>query len=155
MPRLKGISRNLAAFLDLTAYSEGTIGLGDDGYNKLVNPATFFTDYSRHPNKLVVVNPTLKSTAAGRYQFLSRYWGFYRDALNLPDFGPESQDRWAIQLIREQKALQMIEEGQIAEAIKRCANIWASFPGAGYKQREHDLSALLAKFKAFGGTLAA
>ena len=42
MARLKRISRNLNAFLDMIAFSEGTIGLGDDGYNKLVNPGGFF-----------------------------------------------------------------------------------------------------------------
>jgi muramidase (phage lysozyme) len=155
MARLKRISRNLNAFLDMIACSEGTIGLGDDGYNKLVNPGGFFESYATHPNILVQVNKTLKSTAAGRYQHLSRHWQWYRDGLGLPDFGPESQDRWAIQLIKERKALPLIEDGRIPEAIKRCANIWASFPGAGYNQREHDLATLLAKYQEFGGALAA
>lgn len=153
MARLKGISRNLNAFLDMIAFSEGTIGLGDDGYNKLVNPAKFFTDYATHPNVLVRVGK-IKSTAAGRYQHLSRHWTWYRDGIPLPDFGPESQDRWAIQLIRERKALALIEAGLIPEAIKRCSNIWASFPGAGYNQPEHKLGTLLAKYQEFGGELA-
>ena len=33
-----------------------------------------FTDYSDHPRKLVTLNPKLKSTGAGRYQLLSRWW---------------------------------------------------------------------------------
>jgi muramidase (phage lysozyme) len=153
MARLKGISRNLNAFLDMIAFSEGTIGLGDDGYNKLVNPAKFFTSYATHPNVLVRVGK-IKSTAAGRYQHLSRHWAWYRAGIPLPDFGPESQDRWAIQLIRERKALALIEAGRIPEAIKRCSNIWASFPGAGYNQPEHQLGDLLAKYQEFGGELA-
>ena len=103
MPRLN-TSANLAAFLDLLAFSEGTKGLGDDGYNKLVNPARFFGDYREHPDVLVQVNPSLRSTAAGRYQFLSRQWRHYQAALGLPDFGPISQDKWAIQLIRERRS---------------------------------------------------
>lgn len=153
MARLQGISRNLNAFLDMIAFSEGTIGLGDDGYNKLVNPAKFFESYDRHPDVLVQVRKGLKSTGAGRYQHLSRHWEWYRDGIPLPDFGPESQDRWAIQLIRERKALSLIEAGRIPEAIKRCSNIWASFPGAGYKQPEHTLGNLLAKYQEFGGEL--
>lgn len=145
---------NMAAFLDMIAHAEGTQGRGDDGYNKLVNPAGFFNDYRTHPNVLVQVNPTLKSTAAGRYQFLSRHWDHYRDQLGLPDFGPESQDSWAIQLIRERNALADVVNGRIPQAITKCANIWASLPGAGYGQREHKLAALQAKFTEFGGVLA-
>ena len=37
-----------------------------------------FTDYSDHPRKLVTLNPKLKSTGAGRYQLLSRWWDAYR-----------------------------------------------------------------------------
>ena len=33
-----------------------------------------FTDYSDHPRKLVTLNPKLKSTGAGRYQLLPRWW---------------------------------------------------------------------------------
>ncbi len=147
-------SRNLTAFLDLIAFSEGTKGLGDDGYNKLVNPGGFFESYATHPNQLIAVRPGLKSTAAGRYQFLSTYWPHYRDQLGLPDFGPASQDKWAGQLIREQRALDDVEAGRIEAAIAKCANIWASLPGAGYNQPEHPLEVLLAKFTEFGGVLA-
>ena len=40
-----------------------------------------FTDYSDHPAKLVTLNPKLKSTGAGRYQLLSRWWDAYRKQL--------------------------------------------------------------------------
>ncbi|MBL0563729.1 glycoside hydrolase family 24 protein, partial [Aeromonas hydrophila] len=107
-----------------------------------------------HPNVLVQVNKTLSSTAAGRYQHLSKHWPHYRDQLGLPDFGPASQDTWAIQLIRERKALDDVIKGRIPQAVAKCANIWASLPGAGYGQREHKLADLLAKFTEFGGVLA-
>ncbi|HDN9511165.1 glycoside hydrolase family 24 protein [Aeromonas salmonicida] len=153
MPR-SNCHPQVAAFLDMIAFSEGTRGRGDDGYNKLVNPAGFFDSYATHPNVLVQVNPTLKSTAAGRYQFLSKHWAHYRDQLGLPDFGPESQDAWAIQLIRERKALDDVLKGRIPQAVAKCANIWASLPGAGYGQREHKLADLLTKFTEFGGVWA-
>ncbi|MCZ0751146.1 glycoside hydrolase family 104 protein [Aeromonas enteropelogenes] len=147
-------SQNLTAFLDLIAWSEGTKGLGDDGYNKLVNPGGLFDSYASHPNQLIEVRPGLSSTAAGRYQFLSTYWPHYRDQLGLPDFGPASQDAWAVQLIREQRALADVEAGDIEAAVTKCANIWASLPGAGYNQPEHTLADLQARFTEYGGVLA-
>ena len=40
-----------------------------------------FTDYSDHPRKSCLLNPKLKSTGAGRYQLLSRWWDAYRKQL--------------------------------------------------------------------------
>lgn len=146
MPRIQ-VSANMAAFLDMISYAEGTLGRGDDGYNVLVNPAGYFDDYSKHPNIRVMVRDGLYSTAAGRYQFLSRHWEHYKKLLNLPDFGPESQDKWAIQLIKERAAIDDIESGRFSVAIQRCSNIWASFPNAGYSQPEKSLESLLNKIR--------
>ena len=90
--------------------------------------------YSDHPHKLVTLNPKLKSTGAGRYQLLSRWWDAYRKQLGLKDFSPKSQDAVALQQIKERGALPMIDRGDIRQAIDRCSNIWASLPGAGYGQ---------------------
>jgi muramidase (phage lysozyme) len=78
----------------------------------------------------------------------------YRDQLKLPDFGPISQDGWAIQLIKERKALDDIKTGRIESAIQKCRNIWASLPGAGYGQRENKREDLIAQYSAAGGVLA-
>jgi muramidase (phage lysozyme) len=83
-----------------------------------------------------------------------RDWAYYKGLLNLPDFGPASQDKWAKQLIKERRALDDIEAGNITSAISKCRNIWASLPGAGYGQPEHKLDRLLAQYKAAGGRLA-
>ena len=154
MARITGVSKNLIAFLDLIAWAEGTAGKGDDGYNDIVDPAGFFDDYSSHPHQLVQVNARIKSTAAGRYQLLSRYYEHYKKQLGLQDFSPLSQDKIAIQQIKEQRALDDILCGRIDQAIEKTCNIWASFPGAGYKQREHSLSAMREQFWKLGGTLA-
>ena len=51
-------------------------------------------------------------------------------------------------------ALPMIDRGDIRQAIDRCSNIWASLPGAGYGQFEHEgTGKLIAKFKEAGGTV--
>ncbi|MGL5948249.1 MAG: glycoside hydrolase family 24 protein [Aeromonas sp.] len=147
-------SANVAAFLELIAFAEGTRWRGDGGYNVLVNPGGVFSDYTTHPNRLITVRPGLVSTAAGRYQFLSRHWPHYRDLLQLPDFGPASQDKWALQLLRERRALADVEAGRVEAAIARCCNIWASLPGAGYGQPEKRLSELVQVFVDAGGRLA-
>ena len=108
--------------------------------------------YSDHPRKLVTLNPKLKSTGAGRYQLLSRWWDAYRQQLGLKDFSPKSQDAVALQQIKERGALPMIDRGDIRRAIDRCSNIWASLPGAGYGQFEHKGWQPDCKFKA-GGTV--
>ena len=52
-------------------------------------------DYSDHPRKLVTLNPKLKSTGAGRYQLLSRWWDVYR-TVGLKDFSPKKSGRCGI-----------------------------------------------------------
>ena len=144
------------AFLDMLAWSEGTDKKGQPtsnrGYDVIVG-GSLFTDYSDHPRKLVTLNPKLKSTAAGRYQLLSRWWDAYRKQLGLKDFSPASQDAVALQQIKERRALELIDSGDIRQAIDRCSNIWASLPGAGYGQFEHKADNLIAKFKEAGGTV--
>lgn len=160
------MSPNLKAFLDMLAWSEGTStspSTKRNGYDVIVTgidrKPEIFTDFSAHPfasgRKSKVINSKgLTSNAAGRYQFMLRDYKHYRDQLKLPDFGPDSQDAWAIQLIRERKALDDIETGRIESAVSKCRNIWASLPGAGYSQPEHDISKLLTQYAKAGGTLA-
>ena len=61
-----------------------------------------FTDYSDH-RKPVALNPKLKSTGAGRYQLLSRWWDAHCKKY-LKDFSPKSQDAVALQQIKERGA---------------------------------------------------
>lgn len=143
------------AFLDMLSWSEGTslIKGSDNGYNVVVGGG-LFNGYADHP-QIMVDLPKLgiKSSAAGRYQLLGRYWKVYKAQLKLPDFGHDSQDAVAIQQIRECKALDDINEGRIESAINKCSRIWASLPGAGYGQHEHKLGDLLNKFAEFGGNI--
>lgn len=163
MARLKAISRNLAAFLDMIATSEGTIGRGDDGYNLIVTgidgKLELMQSYADHPfasgrAPKIINRAGLASTASGRYQQMRRDWKAYKDLLKLPDFGPESQDRLAIQHIRECRALDDVEAGRFAAAVAKCKGIWASLPGAGYGQHENSLTVLQAAYTRAGGVLA-
>nr|WP_318380449.1 glycoside hydrolase family 104 protein [uncultured Enterobacter sp.]DAL63570.1 MAG TPA_asm: lysozyme [Caudoviricetes sp.] len=151
---MQTLNKQRKAFLDMLAWSEGTDKPGQPtrnrGYDVIVG-GSLFTSYADHPRKLVTLNPKLKSTAAGRYQLLSRYWDAYRIQLGLKDFSPASQDAVALQQIKERGALPLIDKGDIRQAIDRCSNIWASLPGAGYGQFEHKADNLIARFKAAGG----
>lgn len=125
------------AFLDMISWSEGTSTIlqSDNGYNVLVGGGLFH-DYSRHPLETPIkLSATLASTAAGRYQLLHRYYLSYSALLMLADFSPMSQDRIAIQQIKERKALVELQQGAYGRAIELCSNIWASLPGNTYGQR--------------------
>ncbi|WP_416058421.1 lysozyme [Stenotrophomonas maltophilia] len=149
---------NVLAFLDMLAWSEGTDNgkqpTKDRGYDVIVG-GQLFRGYADHPRVLVDL-PKLKiqSTAAGRYQLLRKYYDAYRKTLGLNDFSPLSQDKIALQQIRERRALPLIQAGKITEAIKAVSNIWASMPGAGYGQHEQKLADLLAVYRKAGGTVA-
>lgn len=151
-------SQNRCAFLDCIAGSEigaALLAKTDNGYRCLVgstlaHPLTF-SSYAGHPN---ILNKALNSTAAGRYQLLYRYWVSYQKMLNLPDFGPLSQDRIALQQIRECNALTDIDAGNFAHAVALCSRIWASFPGSPWQQHTNTLNLLQSYYVAAGGVLA-
>jgi muramidase (phage lysozyme) len=148
----------LQAFLDTIATSEGTAHIGDRGYNCLVGSTpqkpVLFQSYADHPRVRVELRANLFSTAAGRYQILARYYDIYKARLSLPDFSPASQDAIAIEMIREQGALADVEAGRFDEAVAKCANIWASLPGAGYGQHENRIADLRRAFASSGGVVA-
>lgn len=152
------MSANLKAFRDMIAWSEigpRLLAVSDDGYNVLVGSTPerplLFDDYSKHPQ---IHDAATNSDAAGRYQFMGRFWAAYQQQLGLPDFGHDSQDRWCNQLIKECHALDDIELGHVETAIYKCKSRWASFPAAGYGQHEQKLADLLAAYDAAGGTRA-
>ena len=139
----------------MISHSEGTDLYGTErGYNVIVG-GSLFHSYADHPRVLVDLPKLgIKSTAAGRYQLLARYFDAYKTQLGLHDFSPASQDAIALQQIKERRALGDVDAGNIRTAIARCKNIWASFPGSPYGQHTNALNPLLARFIQCGGTLA-
>lgn len=142
-------SSNLKAFLLMLQYAEGTIGI--NAYRTLFGGG-LFSDLSVHPNH-AITKSGITSTAAGAYQFLYRTWSALQDKLKLPDFGPQSQDAGAIELIRQKGALTDVMNGNIPIAINKVQKIWASLPGAGYGQRELKLNDLVSFYRKSGGAL--
>jgi len=158
MPRItpdQAGGRNVCAFLDAIAFTEGTNNnrqpTENDGYDVIVG-GSLFADYSRHPNKLVRLSAKLSSTAAGRYQILYRFWKIYQERLGLPDFGPVSQDLYAINQLKEQGAYGRIRAGEFEKAVLRVNNIWASLPGSPYGQHTYSMDEMKAIYVMHGGT---
>ena len=96
------INNQRKAFLDMLAWSEGTDNgrqKTNHGYDVIVG-GELFTDYSDHPRKLVTLNPKLKSTGAGRYRLLFRWWDAYRKQLGLKDFSRKVGTLWHCSRLR-------------------------------------------------------
>ncbi|CAG9173020.1 glycoside hydrolase family 104 protein [Cupriavidus respiraculi] len=152
--------QNMAAFLDMLGFSEGTttVAGSDDGYNVNVG-GELFAGYDRHPRRAVLTRWGL-SDAAGRYQIMAAIpgkirtdtWDWASRACKVFDFSPASQDKVAAYLVTRRGALPDLLEGRFAAAVEKCRKEWASLPGAGYGQREHRLELLREKYLAFGGT---
>jgi muramidase (phage lysozyme) len=146
----------MEAFLSMIAYSEGTSTIqdSDNGYNVLVGGALFHS-YADHPRRHIYCKRlNVWSTAAGRYQILERFYDAYKHMLGLSDFGHNSQDKIAMQLIKECDATVDIDLGNIAIAINKCRSRWASLPNSGYGQHENKKNDLLMAYLEKGGKLA-
>ena len=74
--------------LRLSGTDNGRQKTRNHGYDVIVG-GELFTDYSDHP-QTCHANPKLKSTGAGRYQLLSRWWDAYRKQLGLKEILSES-----------------------------------------------------------------
>ena len=146
--------QNVCAFLDMLTVSEGTHGIGDDGYNVIVGGKTFNNGYAQHPEPSIWL-PRYKiySSACGRYQFIKKTWRNLSALLHLVDFSPVAQDFAAVELIRGRGALDDVKAGRFELAVAKCAKEWASLPGAGYGQRENALTALEDVYEDAGGHL--
>ena len=130
--------------------------LSDDGYNVLVGSTPsdpiLFQSYATHPNYF---DAALDSSASGRYQIIRGMAAIYTQRLGLQDFSPVSQDKIAIQMIRERGALPLIEAGNFVGAVAHICPIWASLPGNQNGQHQNDMIDLQNVFMQAGGLLAA
>jgi len=122
------------ALLDVIAFAEGA------EYDTIVHGKGSFTitDFSKHPDVLVEVTPTISSTAAGRYQFLYSTWS----GLGMKDFTPNSQDVAAVKLFQRRKMLAPLFNGDIEQAIRNGNKEWASLPDSPYGQPTHSMGEL-------------
>lgn len=159
-------ARNVAAFLAMIRYAEGTAGRGDP-YRVCYAYRHTIQSLAEHPAvsgewageplpesycRAAGLGSVCKSTAAGAYQIIRPTWLTLKRELRLPDFGPASQDAAAVELIRQRGALNDVRAGRLATAIDKVARTWASMPGANYAQPERKLASLVSAYQAAGGT---
>lgn len=152
----------LLAFGDMLSLSEmGTQILkeSDDGYDVLVGsrPGDIhrIPDYSRHPHILVAVNyhnnktgavEQVKSSAAGRYQYIFPTWQEDAAAAGVADFSPVSQDRVLIATLKRIGVYALICNNDISGAIEHAHETWASLPGSTSGQPQNKLRDLIAAY---------
>lgn len=139
-------SANVAAFLDVLKRCEGTAN-ADDPYRVCYAYRHTIQSFTDHPaltgewrgEPLTAqqcagagFGPGCVSTAAGAFQITRPTWKRVREKLGLPDFGPQSQQAAAVQLLRECGAYSALMAGDLAGAVNRARRTWASLPGANY-----------------------
>lgn len=136
--RLEELARDprIRAMLDTIAFAEGADYDTKVGGGKL-------PDLSDKDRSVVRLSPTLKSSAAGRYQILNSTWDAIQKQLNLPDFSAHSQDLAATYLMQQRGMIKPLMEGNIPDAIKAGNQEWASLPGSPYGQKTRSMNRLL------------
>jgi muramidase (phage lysozyme) len=124
------IGANERAYLDTIRMAEGTWhGGGAKGYGTMFGGGQF--DWSKgHPDR-VVRSGGYASAAAGAYQFMPDTWKGVAGRLGLKDFSPESQDRAALQLIRDRGVDP--SKPMTTDALAKLSPEWASLPTAAGK----------------------
>ena len=120
-------SPNVSKFLNFIGNAEGA------DYNTVVGGGSF-SDYNKHPGVVGTTTSEGPSTAAGKYQITQSTYKTYADKLGITDFSPESQDKIALELIKDKGALKDVESGNYNSAIKKLGSVWASLPSSNYNQ---------------------
>jgi len=143
------MSGNIDAFLAVILEGESS-----HNYKAIVGGGSF-SDYSKHPglnangsiNKAFM--PGAPSHACGGYQFQPGTWKRCADALHLPDFSPDSQDRAAVYLLQSHGAYDAIVNGDVAIAADLLKSEWEMFQTSRWNS-----AAVEKAFTEYGGTLA-
>lgn len=159
------LSQNMAAFQATISHSEGSDRAADP-YRVVYAFEHTIVDLSDHPaitgewtgktlTDLQCANAGVpsgtKSTAAGRYQINKPTWLRLKALTTLTDFRPASQDLACYELIRECKAVQLVEDGVFIDAIMQCRHVWASLPGNTSGQPQKTYAQLLDAYLGAGG----
>lgn len=142
---------NVQAFMRVIRRGEGTAD--EAGYRRIFG-GEMFASYADHPRKLIVKNG-YRSTAAGAYQAIVSTWDETKRIMQLPDFSPASQDRFAVGRMAARGALDDVIAGRFSAAIKKCANEWASLPGSPYGQPTISMATAANVYAAAGGIVTA
>ena len=143
-------SANEKAVLNAIADAEGTTKYPKKGYYTQYTGKQFTGD--KHPRQILGPS-SLRSDAAGRYQFLSTTW----DSVMGDSITPERQDKGALKLIKGRGV--DISTGLTLEEIYRLGGEWASIEGGpnmvkggGYGgQAKYSAETFLSMYEKYGG----
>jgi muramidase (phage lysozyme) len=137
------------ALLDTIAFTEGTRGHGQDGYNITFAYHTF-SSCAHHPNLRICAGGYC-STAAGRYQFLTTTW----KGLGYANFGPANQDRGGLKLVSRRGVNvptgRAMTATEFANTMNRISYEWASLPPGRYGQPSYSMAATRRQYCKFAG----
>lgn len=129
---------NVRKMLDLISYTEGTQG---NGYRTAFGGGQL-NSLKDHPRYLKSFRQTdgksNKTSAAGRYQFLSSTWDGVARQYGLRDFSPQNQDLGAVALLFQRGAIPALLKGDFQTAIQKTGAEWASLPSSNYKQNKRS-----------------
>ncbi|MDD1421231.1 hypothetical protein MEO40_19310, partial [Dolichospermum sp. ST_sed1] len=119
-------------------------------YSFITFNLTLATD---HPRKNICAG-SYCSTAAGRYQFLSKTWDMVQGVLRLPDFKQTSQDKAGIYLVENRKVSKsthrsIMDYTTFQQTMNKISYEWASLPPGRYGQPIKSMSVSWAKYKEF------
>lgn len=138
------------AMLNTIAFTEGTANsCGQDGYNTGY-AYRCFSSCGRHPN-VVTTAGGYSSTAAGRYQFLTRTW----NSLGYATFSPKNQDLGGMKLISRRgvslPTTRALTATEFSNAMRKLSYEWASLPFSPYGQPTVSLARTRAKYCTLAG----
>lgn len=113
-------------WLAAISFAEGTYAPGKGPQYNIRFGGGKFPSLAQHPGG-TVTSGGYTSGAAGAYQFMPGTWAGAAKKLGLRDFGPQAQDRAALQLIR-QRGVDPQRDPITPETVAKLAPEWASFP---------------------------
>lgn len=140
--------QNIAAFLKLLRWCEHYPHEPNDNNYKTMYGGEKLANLDDHPRR-TVTKWGKTSSAAGAYQITQATFDDYQKKLGLKDFSAESQDKIALQIIKEKGVLEMIKEGNAKDAINHLNRRWTSLPGGKHSRIKMDEA--LKKFAEYQG----
>jgi muramidase (phage lysozyme) len=137
------VGRYQKALHDSIAFAEGTRGRSKDGYDVMFS-FKLMSSCNRHPNQCHKFGRTC-STAAGRYQFLTRTWNGVARARGFSTFEPENQERGAAYLVANVRRVSVPQSrpmtaSEFSNAMSKLSYEWASLPPGRYGQPTKTMS---------------
>ena len=132
------MTREEKALLDTIAFTEGTLGVSNNGYDVVVGSKRLISGWTK--DTTIVhggsnwYDKSTNSTAAGRYQFLYSTWlggSNSNPGPNLP-MTKENQDKRGLDLInnalKNTDKTKLIIKSNFNDALNKLAKTWASIP---------------------------